>query len=315
MSETDEKSPLLHKTKAKTPKTTSQSRVAQVLHEITVEPALLLQSLAYAVDNVYLSNIIIDKVCLVQYHYDAETCRNMDAGNHTTEEDKVQRMASDYNIYRHWAEYIPGIIVLIILGSWGDTRGRRFPVLVSFTGCLLTALCMLANSYWWSLPGQFIYLAYLPLGLSGGTIGATTGVNAYLSAVSSTRARTSKLSVTEWMKCGCFPLGIYLADVLFQHGGYLAVYGFQVGLYVIAIIYLAIRLEEPLAAGGGNGPRATICQVLAPSRLKKTFAVTMKNYDGGGRTEVIGHILIMLFVVIMGGKSHLEINLMVKSCY
>nr|XP_053642888.1 solute carrier family 46 member 3-like [Cherax quadricarinatus]XP_053642889.1 solute carrier family 46 member 3-like [Cherax quadricarinatus] len=300
-----ETSPLLKSRAAETPKS-YRSKLAETLGEVTVEPAILLHSIAYAADQVYLTNIKIDKICLNQFNYSAEICESLDTGNYTLQQDQVQRVAADYNVYCHWAEYLPAIISMVILGAWGDTRGRRLPVVLPFIGSLFSSLCVFANVYWWTLPTPFIILALIPLGVAGGNLGLSMNTCAYLSTMSKKRSRTFRLSSTEWIKMGCYPLGIYVSMLLFGYGGYLAVFSFEILLYFIAGVYLIVRLKEPPSTReqGSQAKITNIGQVLSPSRLKRTFTVICRPRESGGRTTLIFQSVILLFLVFMLGAKN-----------
>ncbi|XP_045611721.2 proton-coupled folate transporter [Procambarus clarkii] len=305
MHEINENTPLVKGTHAGAPKT-HRSRIVQTLADVTVEPALMLHSIAFTIDQVYLTNLRIDKICLISFKYSAEICRNLDAGNHTVEQDEVQRLASDYNVYYHWAEYLPALISLAILGAWGDTRGRRLPLILPFIGGLLTSLAFLANVYWWTLPAPFLILSKVPLGITGGMLGLDMNVCAYMSAISRNRSRTFRLSSTEWLKYGCYPLGTYLALLLYGYGGYLAVFLFQVLLYAAALVYLVVRLKEPSSKREENGQATTrsVCEVFSPSALKRTFTLIWKPRGSGGRTSLILHTVILLLAIFMLGVKN-----------
>ncbi|XP_042241337.1 uncharacterized protein LOC121878951 [Homarus americanus] len=304
MTEVKETSPLLGRTVTETPKT--RFWIVQALADVTVEPAILLHSVAYAIDQVYLTNIIIDKVCLVHFKYDAEVCENLDTGNYTVEQNQVQRLTSDYNVYNHWVEYLPSLVSILIQGAWEDVRGRRLPVLRSFVGSLLTALCFLANAYWWSLPAPFLLLSWVPLGVSGGNIGLNTNACIFVSAVSGSRSRTFRLSAMEWIKYGCYPLAIYLAMIIYSNGGYVTLYGFQVILYIVAVVYLAFCLEEPHSTKLQDEQTSSmsICEVFSTSWLTRTFAVTWRPRAAGGRTTLIANMAILLLVVFSQGVKN-----------
>ncbi|XP_063874723.1 lysosomal proton-coupled steroid conjugate and bile acid symporter SLC46A3-like [Scylla paramamosain] len=296
MPSVNESTPLLRNPHQK-PLPRRRSAISRALSLVTVEPALFLEAMAYGVNENLLTNLTVDKLCSVHFGFDAETCRNLDAGNHTTQQDQVQRLASDYNMYTHWVEYIPALFTNLLLGSLGDAHGRRLPVLLTFTGHLLMAACYLANAYWWRLPVPLICLSALPMGLFGGHIGVGNAVNAYLSASSGTRSRTTSLSSVEWVKYAAQPLGIYASSLLYSRGGYLLAFGFYVLLLLAGVLYLLMCVGEPPTAieARGSSTRDGI-KVGVAAHIKYTLAVPMKIRRSGRSGVLVAAYAVVLLL-------------------
>ena len=278
-----------------------------MLSLVTVEPALFLQAVAYGVNENLLINLTVDKLCSVHFGFDAETCLNLDAGNHTIEQDQVQRLATTYNIYIQWVEYLPAVFGNILLGYLGDARGRRLPVLLTFTGYMLMALCYLATAYWWWLPVSLLYLSVLPVGLVGGYIGVSNTINAYLSASTGMRSRTTSLSTVEWIKYTAHPLGIYVSSLLYTRGSYVLAYSFYGLLMVVAVLYLLLCVGEPppavSEAGGSVSTFSGGSNEGMTAHLQRTFAVPM-TFRSSGRSGVIvaAYTVVLLLWVFTRGK-------------
>lgn len=284
------------------PQPNTRSAISRALSLVTVEPVLFLESVAFGLKQNLITNLTVDKLCSVYFGFDAETCRNLDAGNHTTEQDQVQRLASKYNMYMLWAEYIPAVFASLLIGSLGDARGRRLPVILSLTGCLLTGLCYLANAYWWWLPPQLLYLSVLPVGFVGGFLGVIITTSAYLSASTGMRSRTVSLSVVEWIRYSASPLGIYLSSVLFSSGGYVLAYGFYVLITAVAVLYLLFCVGEPsgIQEVGDPAYQGDDTKVGMVAQLQRTLAMPMKIRRSGRAGVIIAwHVIVMLLWVCM----------------
>lgn len=306
MSPASESTPL-HAASPSKPPAPKRFTLRHVLSRVTVEPALMLQALAKGVDEGLLQNLTVDKLCSVHFSFDAETCRNLDAGNHTAEQDQVQRLASAYNTYIHWAEYLPALVTSLFLGCLGDARGRRLPIIITFIGRLLTGLCFLANVYWWWLPTPLLYLSMVPVGLTGGNIGVSTTTNAYLSATTKVRSRTASLSVVEWVNFSCYPLGIFLASVLYARKGYVLVYCFLVLAILTAVLYLLFCVGEPPTTSNEDTAQRSSGGVNVEKgmkvRLQKTLSFPgMLRRSGRPGVLVAAHTaVVVLWIVARGG--------------
>ncbi|XP_045102826.1 solute carrier family 46 member 3-like [Portunus trituberculatus] len=274
-----ESTPLLRNPPVK-PQPCSRSSFTRALSLVTVEPALFLEAVAYGVNENLLTNLTVDKLCSVHFNYDAETCSNLDAGNHTAQQDQVQRLASDYIMYNKWVEYVPALLTNLLLGSLGDARGRRLPVLLTFIGHLMMAACYLANTYWWRLPVSLICLSALPMGLFGGHVGISNAVNAYLSSSSESRSRTTSLSSVEWVKYAAHPLGVYASSLLYAHGGYVLAFSFYVLLLLASVLYVLLCVGEPPVPPGST-------KLGMAAHIRSTFEVPVKIRRSGRRGMVM----------------------------
>lgn len=308
MSSKEENSPLLVRSRS-TEALPGRRTLLQFLSNITVEPALLLFACGHVVDAVYIPQIQMDKICSVMLNFSAEICANLDSGNFNTEEDAVQRIASRYNVYSHWVEYLPALVTMLLLGAWGDTRGRKLPVIASFIGCLTSSLVLVASVYWWFLPASLTYLAFIPRGIMGSNLGVYMNITAYLSGISGTRSRTLRLSVVETLKYASYPVGIYIALAVFERGGYVAVYMFQASLFSVAVVYLIVRLEKQRPSAGRQDPLRprSVSEVLSPSRLRRSLAQVWRERPDGGRPQILGYAaIICIFTFDVGKAIHTE---------
>lgn len=291
----NEKTPLLDKREASAP---SASRcgncflgVKTFLSYVTVEPALVLQAFSFGLESVFMTNLWVDKTCLIHYGFGEEVCAKLDSGTYPQQQDTVQRLVNQYNVYRHIVEYLPALGVVLLLGAWSDWRGRRLPILVPALGQLLLGLGLVANSYWWSLPPAFILLAYLPAGLTGATVGLFMGVYAYVSATSTPKARTTRMAVVGVILFLASPVGKYFGAVLYARGGYVAVFGTMVTLDFLGVLYILARLEEhPGGARAETSSKAGVCEALSPAHLKDTLLAVWRPREGRARTHILVHI-------------------------
>lgn len=309
----NEKTPLLDKREASAP---SASRcgncflgIKTFLSYVTVEPALVLQAFGFGLESVFMTNLWVDKTCLIHYGFGEEVCAKLDSGTYPQQQDTVQRLVNQYNVYRHIVEYLPALGVVLLLGAWSDWRGRRLPILVPALGQLLLGLGLVANSYWWSLSPAFILLAYLPAGLTGATVGLFMGVYAYVSATSTPKARTTRMAVVGVILFLASPVGKYFGAVLYARGGYVAVFGTMVTLDFLGVLYILARLEEhPGGARAEASSKAGVCEALSPAHLKDTLLAVWRPREGRARTHILVHIFNCCVQVFNFGKRILTFH-------
>lgn len=291
-----EKSPLLPKLQAKE-ESDSQStcqKLASFILGITVEPAYFLYSLYYGIEGTIIVNLWVDKVCLNLYS--EEVCRELDSGKYTSEQDHVQSIVNKYkSAYSQWIEYLPAVVMVIVLGAWSDAKDRRVPVVLPFLGFLLKSLGLVANSYWWSWPPAYLLLASVPVGLTGGSMALALGVSSYLSAVSSVRSRTARLSLPMILLLVGMPAGKAVGTLLYSHFGYVIVFVTDAALNLSALLYSLCRLQRN---PGGDGPKTQdksprMKELLSPKRMKETLSVVRKEREPRANLHIIGHIAII----------------------
>ncbi|XP_068207678.1 probable peptidoglycan muropeptide transporter SLC46 [Palaemon carinicauda] len=270
------------------------SKFARFLSSIRLEPTIMLFGLTYGMEIVFVTNIIIDKLC--EASYSSDTCRNLDSGQHPWEQDAVQRLTNEYNVYIRLIEFIPGIVAMLFLGSWSDHRDRKLPILVPLMGNLAKGLLMTANSYWWALPVQFILVAYIPIGLTGSLLGLLTGSYAYISAASGGKSRTSRVAVIGVIIHFVSPAGQAIAEVLFDHGGYIAVFSASSAFSALSLIYSILRLDKwPEGCREHSSP--SVWQAISPKALKNNFLVVLRERKNELRGFILGYIAIVAFYV------------------
>ncbi|XP_037781602.1 solute carrier family 46 member 3-like [Penaeus monodon] len=302
----NEKTPLFDKKKTAEPLASNCGncfvRTKRILSYVTVEPALVLYALGFGLESVFMTNLWVDKTCLIHYGFGEGVCAKLDSGMYTQQQDTVQRLVNQYNVYRHIVEYLPALVVVLLLGAWSDRRGRRLPILVPALGQLLMGLGLVANSYWWSLPPSFILLAYFPVGLTGGAMGLFMGIYAYVSATSTREARTTRMSVVGVILFLVSPAGKYLGTVIYGCGGYVAVFGAMAMLDFLSVLYVLVRLKEhPEGARAETSSKAGVCEALSPAHLKVAFLAVWRPREGRARTHILVHIFIVCVQVFNFG--------------
>lgn len=294
--------------------TTSPSccdKVASFLSAITIEPAVFLYVIGFGLDVVFIKNLWVDKTCLFYFNFSAEICSNLNSGRFPAEQDMVQRQVTRYNVYCAVIQHVPAVVVVMVLGAWSDLRDRRLPILVPMLGYFLMALGLTANAYWWPLQPEFLLICFVPVGLTGATTAIYMSVSAYISADTDARARTTRISVVMVLVPVASTLGRGLALVLFNHSGYgyLAVFGTQSVLCVVAILYVLVRLKKRPGAIAMETPASEtsgVLEVLTPARLKKTMMVACRRRDNGVRRHIFAHIAVIWLLVFTAGSAHFD---------
>lgn len=284
-----------------------RSRLRYFFSSITVEPALLLYMLAYGLCFVYTTQMWVEKICYFHFHYDEEICKNLDTGMYPEEQGAVHRMTTRYNVHNHLIEYLPAALIVLVLGALSDNRDRRLPIIIPMVGIAIMKLGLAANAYWWTLPPDYILLAYIPVGLTGAAMTIFMGGYAYVAVASGQRARTSRISMIGLVSVLGATVGQLLGLLVYARWGYVGVFLVGALLLGVAAVYGLARLEKKPGAGDEVELRQdrSIREILSLIQLKETLLTPFRRRRDQGRRHVIGHIIaILLFISTYGSLNY-----------
>ncbi|KAK7080449.1 hypothetical protein SK128_024033, partial [Halocaridina rubra] len=278
------------------------SRAKDFFKSLSVEPALFLILFGIGLESVFITNLWVDKICYFHFNYSKAICENIDSGKYPQEQMNVQQTTNQYNVYTAVMQHLPAVAVVLLLGTWSDKRGRKLPVIIPFTGYFLTSGSVTATVYWWTLPPEYLLMCYIPLAITGGLVGVYAAIYPYLSAVTSGRARTSRISFIGVVIISSVTMGQATAIALYREGGYVAIFGSQATLSLTAVIYSIMRLTdrpENDTLMETSSEEGGVFHVLSPSHLKQTLLVVFKEREDGKRGNILGHILVMSLLVFI----------------
>ncbi|MPC12320.1 Proton-coupled folate transporter [Portunus trituberculatus] len=279
----------------------ARTGLCHYLSLVTVEPALFLLAMGFSIELVFKTNMLVDKTCSIQLQYSSDVCHSLDSGNYKAQQASVQKLTANYNMYCQIIELLPGALVMLLLGTWSDTRSRRLPLLLPLVGSTLKSLGLCCNAYWWSLQPFYVAMAYIPFGLSGGMMATFMASYAYVSEDSGERGRTTRLSLAGMALFAALPFGNALGAALFSRGGYVAVFGLQFIANFIAFIYIAIRLREERPKQVSRTVTQEGKSITPLNHLRQSLATVFWRRPAGGRARILGHICcIFLYMITFG---------------
>ncbi|XP_064095354.1 LOW QUALITY PROTEIN: probable peptidoglycan muropeptide transporter SLC46 [Macrobrachium nipponense] len=252
------------------PPKTLRQKLSAFFTSISVEPVMLLDGLAFSNMVVLVENLQMDKVCHVNLNYSKEIC-----GNLSSHKDVKEEMATEFSEFAMYNGIITAVIPLffiLFMGAWSDKYGRKVPLVASTIGHLLYSLGYLVSSTVDSWPVEYLLIVALLDSLGGGAVSFLTAANSYISDVTSEETRTSRLGLANsiWFLGG--PMGTLLGTFIYKAGGYVALFGTSLGMYVVALVYIIVFVPE------SHGPFANVTKlekILPPKqslRLRESVA-------------------------------------------
>ncbi|XP_050727481.1 proton-coupled folate transporter-like isoform X2 [Eriocheir sinensis] len=217
-------------------------KLRAILSQVAVEPVMLLDGLAYSIMIVYVENLQMDKICLVNLNLTQEVCSNL--SNHPDENIAMQQYFSVFGMYNGIIMAFLPLFFILFMGAWSDKYGRKVPLYIATLGHFCWAAGYLVNSWVSHWPVEYILVAALMDSLGGGTVSFLTAANAYISDVTSEESRTTRVGLANsiWFLGG--PIGTLLGTYIYMYGGYQILFGTAVVLHCISLTYLFFLPES-----------------------------------------------------------------------
>ncbi|CAL4249923.1 unnamed protein product, partial [Meganyctiphanes norvegica] len=274
------------------------SSFGKCMRSIQVEPVMLCFGFGFGIDNVFLTNLFVDKVCDIQLNYSSEVCTNLDSGDYPDQENEVQKLVSLYGMYKHFVVFLPMIFVVLLLSGWSESHGLKTPLIITNAGLLVKCIFLTACSHWWFLSPEYVLWSLLPVGMTGGFSAIFMCVYSFIGLTVDEKSRTTRMSIIAVIELVAAAVGGVLGDFIFQKYGYFGVFAAPAMSYLICVIYIMICLDNPIPKQQTNEVKASKSFV---SGMKNTLTVAFKKRADGGRAKIICHVAVLaIFLGTLG---------------
>ena len=110
-------------------------KLKNMLKQVSLEPIIFLQAIAWGLVPVIQQNLIIGKVCH-DLGYSEDVCNDIDSPDNEQEETAVQTRASQINMYISILESVPCSVVTLFIGPWSDNNGRKPVMIIPLIGTM-----------------------------------------------------------------------------------------------------------------------------------------------------------------------------------
>ncbi|CAL4225455.1 unnamed protein product, partial [Meganyctiphanes norvegica] len=270
------------------------SSVGKCMRSIQVEPVVLCHAFGVGIDNVFLTNLFVDKVCDIQLNYSSEVCTNLDSGDYPDQENEVQKLVSLYVMYQHFVVFLPMIFGIILLSGWSESHGLKTPLIINNAGLLVKCIFLMACSHWWFLSPEYVLWSLLPMGMTGGFSALFMCVYSFIGLTVDEKSRTTRMSMIVVIEFSAAAVGGVLGDFIFQKYRYFGVFAAQAISYLISVLYIIMYLDNPI-------PKQQTNEVKTSKRLisgmKNTLTVAFKKREDGSRAKIISHVAIIAIFI------------------
>eukprot|EP00914_Ancora_sagittata_P001415 GHVO01003687.1.p1 GENE.GHVO01003687.1~~GHVO01003687.1.p1 ORF type:complete len:482 (+),score=17.98 GHVO01003687.1:114-1559(+) len=264
---------------------------------ITVEPVFLLFSLSNNLRAIVFQTLLYDKVC--DGLYNSTVCSNLKDPIYFEEESFVQKRASEWEFYESFAYTLPSIFVNLLYGGMSDRVSRKLPMILSPIGCMFNALVLLIISQNKDAPIPWVLLGTLFNAFTGGMITMITCSLSYLSAITTEKTRTWRISIAEAMMLISGAIALFVSGDMLEATGFVFVFSFVIGLNILVILYVLFWLKdvdvgiEKLPEDGGSNFKL-ICN---PRYFTDSIMVLFKKREHNRKAHVIVQIAIIAFFI------------------
>ncbi|EFX69296.1 hypothetical protein DAPPUDRAFT_329199 [Daphnia pulex] len=236
---------------------------------ITVEPLGFLYLIANIIQSIVTPNLFLYKVCAVNFQVNATLCdpRSKINRNNTQLADRVQSYVSTLNIYGSLIDNIPSIFLILFLLPWSDKHGRKPLMIAPLIGHVLCSLSDITNYYIESLPAEYLLISTVFVGLTGGRGIYFMVLHRYIIDITTTEARTWRLSLLGGIVGISVPIGNLISAYIYASGGNIAIWGTALALYTVAFLYIIFFLED--SCGTSSIVESTDTQIIEKLKYGK----------------------------------------------
>ena len=212
---------------------------------MTVEPIVLFISLAGGLAIPTTSALWYRKVCLASFN--ASVCDQLTNETFSGAEEATQKRTSQWMFYETVCQIVPALFLTLVFGSWSDKVSRRIPLFIPIIGSLISSTNYLLNTIFPGGPLWLLLIGQLVLGCFGGPMTSLMGAFSYLVDVCPKEQRTFRISIVEGMWFVGSGVSHLVSGVILDHTSYVFVYSTCIAMYLLILIYTAVRLvDNPL---------------------------------------------------------------------
>lgn len=237
------------KTPPQPPNNNFMEKIKTFLKNVTVEPLMLLDGMAFSITSVFIEDMQMRRICEVGLGQNFFTCSNL--SNYKNISEKVQENFSVFTFYDGIIKSAIPLFFILFMGAWSDKYGRKAPLCTAQFGRAFNVLGLLLFSLVTSWPVEFMLIPTFLESLGGGNVCFLTAANAYISDITSESSRTSRVGIANSIFFLGGPIGTFTGKFIYDYGGYTAIFATALTMNIINLIYVVFFIEE------SHGPYAS----------------------------------------------------------
>ncbi|XP_046577627.1 proton-coupled folate transporter-like [Haliotis rubra] len=255
----------------------------------------------YFLTNPTFQAFVYNKVCIDKYNETfCDSLRNKTfQEDHKTEEDYVQSETSYWILKKNIVERVPAcLIVLFVLGSWGDKVDRKLPVIIPSVGATLSYIVYMILSIYPSSKVEYVMIAAVVNGLSGSFTALLMASYSYVTHIADPTNKTARIGIVEAVIFLAGTVGVFISGVMLDNTSFTFVFAFMSGCSFLGLVYAVVRLEN-LTARTTRPESESVCTYWFLGSVKESARCVMKNRQEK-RTLFLFSLLIIFNMYVMG---------------
>lgn len=227
------------------------ANVANVLSNVTVEPAMLMFVMSAIITIITTQNLSLEKACRVNLNFTDEICDSLkmqEVDSQNIYERETQKLLAKSMASRTYISATIPCIMALFVGSWADMTGnRKLFMILPLSGQFLMCINNMINVYFFmQLPLEvLVYTEAVLEGFSGGWCVFFLTAFSYISAITTDETRTFRMGLISFAMTVGFPMGMGISGVLLKNFGYYGCYGLAATLHIINVLYNVCVLKDP----------------------------------------------------------------------
>lgn len=254
---------------------------------------------------VFMPNVIIQTLMLQKLAIQMPNpITSLNSTNDTSKDatNDVQTQAAQCLLVLSLVRQLPSIIVSLQLGPWSDKYGRKFVIMMSITGAILTNVCYLLNSYYLDSSAIYLILSGLPVGLLGDYGAFVMALFGHVKEITNFDSLSPKIAILDGIEMVTSELGPLIGTTLFVNFGFMSVFAGCIIFHGLGILsaYLTIS-QKPIK----------ICKTMIRDMCHcegylQSVRSIVKKRDNNKRTYIL--VLFMITAIIAFGMSGKQIS-------
>eukprot|EP00096_Caligus_rogercresseyi_P016065 TRINITY_DN8603_c0_g1_i1.p1 TRINITY_DN8603_c0_g1~~TRINITY_DN8603_c0_g1_i1.p1 ORF type:complete len:446 (+),score=107.13 TRINITY_DN8603_c0_g1_i1:66-1403(+) len=246
---------------------------------VTVEPVQLFYGIMAMVSNVVRDHLFMEKACVVHLGYNSTICANL--SGQPDIQNEVQGIVAELEIWDGVLVAVPALLFSLFLGSWSDAHGRKALLIIPFFGNILAFAAYIINYYFFFELGLYHLLWGSVVGLFGGYICLNIGLYGYISDVSSSSSRTTRLSILNGITSLSFVIGNIIGGQIFAATkSYYIIFGTSIVFGLLGIAYSVLFVKEErfgLQVDSSSSSPSTFAGLIDSVHIKECFRTTFRD--------------------------------------
>ncbi|OXA62353.1 solute carrier family 46 member 3 [Folsomia candida] len=226
-----------------------------VFKTLSVEPAGFLVICSIIMSHLMFQNLLMETACRGDLGYEAATCKEIITkvnASYKTQEREIQKVVADLQAITSVLFGSISVLVVLFIGPWSDSNGRKIPLLIScmgmlsFSGMMILCYFLLDKVKLNALTLTLLVMG--PITLSGG--GHVFGMSAYsyIADTTSEKSRTLRTGVLSASVRSAMPIGYAIGGGLNKFGVKITtslMLAMGLGLVGFVILLLTVKNVRP----------------------------------------------------------------------